>query len=1055
MPTTSQQQIQTIVGLNQWHARMKLETDTHVLQLFKDPLYYTLLEKRHPERAHPERLTSGQTLHIELQEPPESHSARVWLAGKPIGEVQGDQEIDDFAQFVADWRESLATVAVNGERPASSSLSSSSPASGRKNRTRTRLEELGLAVGSTVGGVGLAVGNTVGGVGRAAFGDRRRARNDDPNAFLPRSGSSTPSNSNVTMKDSNSNTSVNAIANVYSNANLSASTSATTSTSQVSVGDVRDAELIAEKNAYMVDSQISMRVITWNTHGEPIHDQDLQPLVTPTPQNKTVHDIVVLFIQESDPLSKNLYANNTTLDRTRKRLLSQLNNGSETNGVEMRRRSDTVSSLDSSSAVSSTKLSPPSSVTSSLTKVNTRQSANTLDSDNNKDENAYNYTDEDNKQDETTTQQPDTYEFVAHNQLLGLMTIVVARKSIAKQISNVHCASTGTGLFGIWGNKGAIIIKFNVGVDEAIQEEGTLVKLVNCHLTAGPSGQSQDRRRWELEEIASKFRIHGLVSSLDKTDALLFDTDAPELVIEEEDEIEDLDADAEEQVEEINEGEQTKSGGSAEAEQAPRQNGSNRLARMQSHSHSTMCPKITIFGGDLNYRLTMDPDVLEDYVERKDFETVLVHDTLSKEIRASRLMTQFSEADITFPPTYKFSIGSKDLYDRDRVPSYTDRIFYQSNEKLITPVEYESFPQYTISDHKPVGLTALVKCKLINFEERHKIVEKALRKLDIAENAARPIVSMDKLEVTLGGPVLTNQSTYLTLTLEAGEQSPLPTTAISGSENLVQWKAVIPEGESRAKAAQGTTGLSLEPREGFLPAGASQQIRLSYDIVAEDKPRDVVIVFRVEDVRDIFVTVHLSPLPTCLGCSLDLLCRMPNGARNGMSDDPPSNMPHEIWNCVDYMWTRIVPDIFWHKGDPSVQNQVLAWMDQGMQFDTEVLDAASKIQPGMGVYSVAQQFLLLLRHLRGGIISADYYYLVVRGAAGVNAILESMTSSHVNVMIYIAGFIAKAVNDGVDRKAVLDLFEPLIIQVPRSKQSSKERASCREFLEALIWNTES
>lgn len=970
----------------------KLETDTHTLQLFKDPLFFTLLEKRRPECAKPERLTSTHELQTVLDDPT-SHLAHVSLAGVPIGDVEGQEEIDQLAQFVADWRQELVSLS-----PSPSSSNSSRHGSGSRMRatSSTAIGTLGSAIESGI--------SILGGLGKERAKEKDKDRFRIKDRALPFRNRSTNPSTSRSSTDS-------PIVGFSTN-----------NDQRPSVGEVRDAELISGKNAYLVDSSVSIRTITWNLHGESLSDQDLMPLIVEK-DAQNPHDIVVLFVQESDVLSKNIYANSMTLEKTRAHLIDALNKSLEEFDCNKgRSRSETVSSLDSASHIATTKLSQ-SQVDPSATSPDKKDS--------------------------------DPYEYVAHNQLLGLMTIVAARSSIAQQISDVFCSSTGTGLFGIWGNKGAIMVKFHLGGDPAVHEEGTLIKLVNCHLTAGESNQSLDRRRWELAEIATKFRIGGLVAGVGDTkdsengvsgvrsiDDLIFDTDAPELNIESDED--DTESNVDENADNL-------------AASVADDNSETLVADSSDLNQSTLpstdYSKLTILGGDLNYRLAMDSDLIDDYVQRGDFNTVLIHDGLSKEIRSKRVFTQFSEGTIRFPPTYKYSIGSQDLYDRERTPSYTDRIFYQTLPRIdsnkLEVSGYQSFPEYTISDHKPVALTSRLVCKLINFDERHKIVEKALRKLDLVENAARPVVNLEPLDVHLGGPVLSEQTSYITMTLDARdtvEQSYVKT------DNLVQWEAVNPESENTKTGSKRKLGLTIEPRRGYLPSGAKQQIKLCYSIGIEDEPQDLVLVFRVKNVRDIFVTIRLEPLPTCLGCSLDMLCRMPLGARQGMSDAPASNMPREIWNCVDFMWARVVPDMFWQKGDPSVQSQILSWMDNGQQFDIEVLDAASEIQPNVGVYSVAQQFLLLLRQLKGGIIPADFYYLVVRGASGVNPLLESMASVHVNVLIYIAGFIAKAVADGVDKKSILDLFLPLIIKVPRVKQSSKDKIASRELLEALIWN---
>jgi phosphatidylinositol-bisphosphatase len=67
-----------------------------------------------------------------------------------------------------------------------------------------------------------------------------------------------------------------------------------------------------------------------------------------------------------------------------------------------------------------------------------------------------------------------------------------------------------------------------------------------------------------------------------------------------------------------------------------------------------------------------------------------------------------SEQHITFPPTYKFKIGtdSYELLKENRKPSWCDRILFKMNktDNFINckPLSYFSLPNFTQSDHKPV-----------------------------------------------------------------------------------------------------------------------------------------------------------------------------------------------------------------------------------------------------------------------------------------------------------------------------------------------------------------
>ncbi|KAL7063578.1 hypothetical protein AAHC03_0343 [Spirometra sp. Aus1] len=74
----------------------------------------------------------------------------------------------------------------------------------------------------------------------------------------------------------------------------------------------------------------------------------------------------------------------------------------------------------------------------------------------------------------------------------------------------------------------------------------------------------------------------------------------------------------------------------------------------------------------------------------------------------------FEEGEISFLPTFKFDINS-DSYDtseKQRVPSYTDRILYRSKRNEdVTCITYDSITKVRCSDHRPVYAIFAVSLK--------------------------------------------------------------------------------------------------------------------------------------------------------------------------------------------------------------------------------------------------------------------------------------------------------------------------------------------------------
>ncbi|XP_030385213.1 inositol polyphosphate 5-phosphatase E [Scaptodrosophila lebanonensis] len=135
--------------------------------------------------------------------------------------------------------------------------------------------------------------------------------------------------------------------------------------------------------------------------------------------------------------------------------------------------------------------------------------------------------------------------------------------------------------------------------------------------------------------------------------------------------------------------------------------------------------------GDLNFRLAEPREKLLEWIQNTKFPlpSHLPHgymhtDQLSSVLAEGAAFHGFMEANITFPPTYKYDPGTQhfDTSSKQRAPAYTDRILYKYRQVqglvirrqstvpgVSTPTQphvqcllYDSVPSITTSDHKPV-----------------------------------------------------------------------------------------------------------------------------------------------------------------------------------------------------------------------------------------------------------------------------------------------------------------------------------------------------------------
>ena len=155
--------------------------------------------------------------------------------------------------------------------------------------------------------------------------------------------------------------------------------------------------------------------------------------------------------------------------------------------------------------------------------------------------------------------------------------------------------------------------------------------------------------------------------------------------------------------------------------------------------------------GDLNYRIDLESTFVRQCVTNKAYEVLHEADQLQRARTLGDAFTEYLEARVLFPPTFKYDIGS-DVYDTSekfRTPSWTDRILWRHNDR-VEPVAYWCGMNVRGSDHRPVGLLCQVRSAMVDKERLQKLYEETLKRMDFMENAAIPHTSLNRSQVDMG-----------------------------------------------------------------------------------------------------------------------------------------------------------------------------------------------------------------------------------------------------------------------------------------------------------------
>ncbi|SPQ18154.1 b2308100-bce0-45c7-bb3e-237ae9db2810 [Thermothielavioides terrestris] len=124
--------------------------------------------------------------------------------------------------------------------------------------------------------------------------------------------------------------------------------------------------------------------------------------------------------------------------------------------------------------------------------------------------------------------------------------------------------------------------------------------------------------------------------------------------------------------------------------------------------------------GDFNYRIGLRLEDAKELVKRRNLERLFENDQLNLQMVAGLAFPFYSEARITFMPTYKFDIGT-DEYDsseKARIPAWTDRILRKGSN--LRQLAYNSAP-LRFSDHRPVYAVFECTVNIVNEKLRDKI----------------------------------------------------------------------------------------------------------------------------------------------------------------------------------------------------------------------------------------------------------------------------------------------------------------------------------------------
>ena len=430
----------------------------------------------------------------------------------------------------------------------------------------------------------------------------------------------------------------------------------------------------------------------------------------------------------------------------------------------------------------------------------------------------------------------------------------------------------------------------------------------------------------------------------------------------------------------------------------------NIAKRITYHPYND--PKARAFGlydhdnviwlGDLNYRINIpDMDQMYSLIEENKLEQLLAADQLVLERKAGRAFKGYSEGLITFRPTYKYQPGTSKYERREdkkkRPPAWCDRILWIGDD--IAQLVYNRAELLT-SDHKPVYSIFQVKAKVLVKEKQQEVYQNLVRQLDTWENECIPKVSISRSSIHFSNVTFQVPITEYLVIENTGQV-------------VVQFQFTPKLQEERFCKPW----LKVEPEFGIIPPGESLQVTLCVTVSVESSAaltsgRDLledILIFRLENGRDYFVTVSGDYLKSCFGNSVDFLISCPGPVRFFNSLAPAPNkvlgIPKELWRIVDYIYRASLdePNLFFTVGDPAEIAIIRECLDTGTDFGSS-----------LNIHSMADTLLRFLECITEPVFPPSLCAQYVEGSnltGWCRQALFHLPSSHYNVFVYVISFL--------------------------------------------------
>ncbi|KAI0088373.1 Endonuclease/exonuclease/phosphatase [Irpex rosettiformis] len=461
------------------------------------------------------------------------------------------------------------------------------------------------------------------------------------------------------------------------------------------------------------------------------------------------------------------------------------------------------------------------------------------------------------------------YVKLVSKQLVGMLLLVIVKRSLRGSFSQIQTASVGAGIMGLMGNKGATALRLVFTPEptpQASSPRSVVLTFVNSHLAA--FDEMYEKRNADFYDLSKR---------------LAFDSTLPL-------------------------GDYDDRGAAPSLRSVP-------LNVYQSD--------VLFWLGDLNYRLNLpDSDVRTLLTRKQDrawnVPELLKYDQLNTAMRTRSAFANFKEFPITHLPSYRYGTGllADSLgYDLKRKPAWTDRILHMcSYTAYVKQLGYRSHTEVTMSDHRPVSADLNLYVPVVDSAA-------------LDEHAHALWMGVANIEQPHMAPQLAVEPTIV----EFGKiRYKHPDRKVVRVENTGKIASTFRFISLDSSGDTHPRWLRVEPVAALVPAGEHVDIILSVDVCdseaatlnREDAQLDCLLILHTSLGKDHFVAVSGIWERTCFATSLQRLVRMTAPVRSLkkpqlVSEDQAATAPKELTRLVSWLMNYAAEedDLFFFPGE--------------------------------------------------------------------------------------------------------------------------------------------